>query len=111
MPCEKFPSPPCTQGNGLENDGLHAIILLESQRSVRETLKRGLNDVRWFFFVCLFACLFKRSRVKVPCCFVLSAKSDNICLTNFMMRGGGEKPQSLECMAGHEGRENMSLSD
>lgn len=34
----------------MENDKLYAIILLENQRSVRESVKRGFNDVRRFFF-------------------------------------------------------------
>lgn len=33
----------------MENDKLYAIILLENQRSVRESVKRGFNDVRRFF--------------------------------------------------------------
>lgn len=44
----KFPSPPCLQGNGVENDRLYAIILLENQRSIHESVKSGFNDVRRF---------------------------------------------------------------
>lgn len=44
----KFPSPPCLQGNGVENDRLYAIILLENQRSIRESVKSWFNDVKRF---------------------------------------------------------------
>lgn len=47
----KFPSSRCLQGNGVENDRLYAIILLENQRSVRESVKTGFNDVRLFFLM------------------------------------------------------------
>lgn len=32
----------------MENDRLYAIILLENQRRIRESLKSGFNDVRRF---------------------------------------------------------------
>lgn len=44
----KFPSPPCLQGNGVENDRVRAINLLENQCSIRESVKSGFNDV-WRF--------------------------------------------------------------
>lgn len=44
----KFPSPPCLQGNGVENDRLCAIILLKNKRSIHERGKSGFNDVRRF---------------------------------------------------------------
>lgn len=47
----KFPSSLCLQGNGVENDRLHAIILSENRRTVRESVKTGFNDVRLFFFL------------------------------------------------------------
>ena len=43
-----FPSPPCSRGNGVENDKLYAIISLENQRSIHDSVKSGFNDVRRF---------------------------------------------------------------
>lgn len=44
----KLPTPPCLQGNGLENERLHAIILLENQYRICGSVKSGFNDVRRF---------------------------------------------------------------
>lgn len=88
----RLPSPPCLQGNGLENDRLCAIILLGNQRSIRESVKRVLNDVKQFIKGewkwtscgqlenCRFICVLNQSECLLYKTFLSGQVLENICV-------------------------------